>query len=424
MKTDENDVMEDEEMGESEARTEESTEDNQGLECDFSAYTLFHEGSTGAPCLSFDILRDNLGDNRNCNTPVSCYFVAGTEAARTHVNNIILMKMSNLVKIKHNDSDDDSELEDDEDEGTRDEPVIASAIIGHGGCVNRIRSTIVNNVPLAASWSELGNVHIWDLSRMVDAVNDRQANIAFKQNSAYESPLFTFKGHPSEGFAVDWAPSMPGTLATGDCEKNIHVWKPSGGGSWAVGTTPFVAHTASVEDIQWSPNEPHVFASCSVDKSIRVWDTRAKQDKACMLTVPDAHESDVNVIHWNRNEPFIVSGGDDGKVQVWDLRQLQNGNAVAVLKHHESSITTVEWHPTDASVLASGGEDNQILQWDLAVERDTDVQDDDEADVPQHLLFVHKGQDEVKELHWHPQVPGLIVSTALSGFNIFKTIST
>jgi len=48
-----------------------------------------------------------------------------------------------------------------------------------------------------------------------------------------------------------------GNLLTGDCKKNIHLWKPLDG-SWVVDQRPFVGHTASVEDIQWSPNEPTV----------------------------------------------------------------------------------------------------------------------------------------------------------------------
>lgn len=148
-----------------------------------------------------------------------------------------------------------------------------------------------------------------------------------------------------------------------------------------------------------------------------------------MLTEIDAHTSDVNVISWNHHEPFIVSGGDDGFIKVWDLRQFSKQTPVASFKHHRSSITSVEWHQTDSSVFAAAGADNQITLWDLAVEKDDEENNENKTDdnqltnLPDQLLFIHMGQTEIKEVHWHRQIPGLLISTALSGFNVFKTIS-
>ncbi|KAK3585998.1 hypothetical protein CHS0354_033115 [Potamilus streckersoni] len=397
--------------------------ENEELVCDESAYIMYHQAQTGAPCLSFDILRDNLGEARE-QFPMTCYMVSGTQAERGKTNHVLIMKMSNLTKTQksQDDNDDDESESEDEDEL----PELEIAIVKHSsGSVNRIRCTLLGEKPVAASWSEKGKVHIWDLSRPLHAVNDSQIMSTYTRNEESPPPIFTFSGHQVEGFAVDWCKTMIGRLATGDCKKNIHIWNPREGGTWTVDQRPYTGHTSSVEDIQWSPNEANVFASCSVDKSIRIWDARADPHKACMLTAQEAHDRDINVIHWNRNEPFILSGGDDGVLKVWDLRQFQHGKPAASFKHHLESITSVEWHPSDSSVFAACGSDDQLTIWDLAVEKDTEASSGSqlEPDVPPQLLFIHQGQTDIKELHWHPQLTGIIISTALSGFNVFRTIS-
>ena len=96
---------------------------------------------------------------------------------------------------------------------------------------------------------------------------------------------------------------------------------------------------------------------------------------------------------------------------------------------HSAPITSIEWHPTEDSIFAASGADDQVTLWDLAVEQDDeetggmDETPEGGRTVPPQLLFVHQGQKDIKEVHWHPQVPGMVISTALDGFNVFKTIS-
>lgn len=90
----------------------------------------------GAPCLSFDIIPDGLGADRT-DFPHTAYLVAGTQAAHSFTNRLIVMKMSNMQKTQpHEDSE--SEEEDEENEPEI-KPDLDCAIIHHQGAVNRVR---------------------------------------------------------------------------------------------------------------------------------------------------------------------------------------------------------------------------------------------------------------------------------------------
>lgn len=39
-------------------------------------------------------MRDDLGEGRTCDTPLTLTFVAGTQAERTHLNSIMLLKVT------------------------------------------------------------------------------------------------------------------------------------------------------------------------------------------------------------------------------------------------------------------------------------------------------------------------------------------
>ncbi|KRT83281.1 hypothetical protein AMK59_3658 [Oryctes borbonicus] len=179
------------------------------LVCDQTAYVMLHQAQTGAPCLSFDIIKDNLGNNRE-SFPLTAYIVAGTQASQAHTNNIIVIKLFNLhATNKEDDEDDDDEESDDDDDKN---PKMAGAIIKHQGCVNRIRSATINNKVFAASWSELGRVNIWDMTQQLQTVDNelllQRYNKENKGNNV--APLFTFSGHLQQGFAIDWCATMPG----------------------------------------------------------------------------------------------------------------------------------------------------------------------------------------------------------------------
>ena len=69
------------------------------LEPDDSVYEMRHSMNVNWPCLSFDVLRDSLGDERQ-RYPATMYIVAGTQAESAKQNELSVYKMSSLHKTQ------------------------------------------------------------------------------------------------------------------------------------------------------------------------------------------------------------------------------------------------------------------------------------------------------------------------------------
>lgn len=324
-------------------------ETDETLEPDHSVYQALHQLSYTWPCLSFDVLRDNLGWERG-KFPHTAWVVAGTQAGDTEgaggmsvrgKDQVVVMRWGGISRTQKEGDDSDDDEDDDEDEEEEDAH-LEYLSIPHTGSVNRIRAAPMPPSPAllppaptpyhVATMSETGKCHIFDVRPLIDQLESPGSQGIQQRMDRAKRPVHTISAHGrNEGFALDWAGSFNGSstatptdlrLLTGDVAGKIFLTTANNSG-FTTAAAPYTSHTSSVEDLQWSPSEPTVFASCSADRSIKIWDVRVKSRKS-VTGIPGAHDEDVNVISWNKGvEYLIVSGGDEGGLKTWDLRSLK-----------------------------------------------------------------------------------------------------
>jgi len=399
-----------------------SIEEGEQLDCEPGTYDMLHKAQVEWPCLSFDVVKDDLGAARS-SYPMTAYVVAGSQAEKTEDNRIYMMKWSRLYKTGKDGEDDSDEegSDDDSDEEGEKDALVEPKSVPHPGAVNRIRA-MPQAGHIVATWSDTKKLHMWNLQAHRKALDK-----AGTKAPTSVKPIFTCADHTDEGFAMDFSPHETGKFLSGCNDGVILFWEPVHGG-WKVDSgNPFTGHKgSSVEDVHFKrlgDGKEHVFASCGSDKSVRVWDLREANRKKAAVLIEEAHSADVNVLSWSPCVgELVVSGSDDGGFKVWDTRNTSAG-PMANFLWHRKAITSVDWHPTDETVLIVSSADDCVTIWDMAVE-DDEVGKEKMAGAehyPPQLLFLHMGQKDVKEVKWHPQLSGVAMTTAASGFNIFKT---
>ena len=100
------------------------------------------KATLGPPCLSLDIIPDDLGNDRT-SYPLTLFGVAGTQTQKSTANSIIVFKMHNLHetkrKAKKNEDESEDESEDEEEENAPEkQPKLKVAGIKHNAGMTSI----------------------------------------------------------------------------------------------------------------------------------------------------------------------------------------------------------------------------------------------------------------------------------------------
>src|SRR5436190_16093222 len=117
------------------------------------------------------------------------YLAAGTQADLPQNNEIQVMKLSQLHKTRKSQRQDDEDSDSDsgDDENVDDDPLLEHRSLPTNGGTNRIRVYQSPNSIIAASWNELGKVHLWNLQSSYNSLTQ----LGFVGDGKTEKPIYT-----------------------------------------------------------------------------------------------------------------------------------------------------------------------------------------------------------------------------------------
>jgi WD40 repeat protein len=144
-------------------------------------------------------------------------------------------------------------------------------------------------------------------------------------------------------------------LASGGCDRMVHVWDLSGGIAAAKEEQAIENHADWVMGVAFSPDSGRLLTA-SRDKTAKIWDLKAKES---LMTFPD-HQNNVYGVAIKPDGKMGFSVGEDNQLRRWNAAA--DGKAVNPTGAHGKAAFKVIYHPKQP-LLATCSADNTVRIW-------------------------------------------------------------
>ncbi|HEY7153147.1 MAG TPA: c-type cytochrome domain-containing protein [Gemmataceae bacterium] len=189
-------------------------------------------------------------------------------------------------------------------------------------------------------------------------------------------------------------------LASGGCDRLVHVWDLSGGYANVKELPPIENHADWVFGVAFTPDGKRL-ATASRDKTAKLWDLESKES---ILTFP-GHQNPVYAVAINADGKLGFSAGEDNQLRTWNaapegkqvrtsgghgkvilklaaipkqpllatcsadqtvrIWSADKGSAVRTLSGHKDYVYALSVSP-DGNLIASGAFDGEVRIWKTA----------------------------------------------------------
>ncbi len=144
-------------------------------------------------------------------------------------------------------------------------------------------------------------------------------------------------------------------MASGGCDRLVHVWDLSGGYANIKELPPIENHADWVFGIAFTPDGKRL-ATASRDKTAKLWDIDAKES---ILTFPD-HQNPVYAVAIKRDGTVGYSVGEDNQLRSW--KAAAEGKQIRTSGGHGRVILKLVTHPKQP-LLATCSADQTVRLW-------------------------------------------------------------